>query len=79
MNENGKLVHYGTAPSDYSTDVLADKAVRFINKAREPFFLYYAPIAPHLPAIPAERDISTPLTLPTPRPDFDERDLSDKP
>jgi arylsulfatase A-like enzyme len=61
VNENGKLVHYGTAASDYSTDVLADKAVRFIKKAREPFFLYFAPIAPHLPAIPAERDISTPL------------------
>jgi N-acetylglucosamine-6-sulfatase len=79
VNENGKLVHYGTAASDYSTDVLADKAVRFVKNAREPFFLYFAPIAPHLPAIPAERDISTPLTLPRPRPDFDERDLSDKP
>jgi arylsulfatase A-like enzyme len=79
VNENGKLVHYGTAASDYSTDVLADKAVRFVEKAREPFFLYFAPIAPHLPAIPAERDISTPLTLPRTRPDFNERDLSDKP
>jgi N-acetylglucosamine-6-sulfatase len=79
VNENGKLVHYGTAASDYSTDVLADKAARFVEKAREPFFLYFAPIAPHLPAIPAERDISTPLTLPRPRPDFNERDLSDKP
>lgn len=79
LNENGKLVHFGTAISDYSTDVLAGKAIDFVRGAREPFFLYFAPIAPHLPAIPAPRDISTPLTLPTPRPDFNERDITDKP
>jgi N-acetylglucosamine-6-sulfatase len=79
LNENGDLVHYGAAASDYSTDVLASKAIDFVRRAKEPFFLYFAPIAPHLPAIPAERDISTPLTLTKPRPDFDERDLSDKP
>ncbi len=79
LNENGKLVHYGTAVSDYSTDVLAGKAIDFVQTAREPFFLYFTPIAPHLPAIPAARDISTALTLPTPRPDFNERDITDKP
>ena len=79
LNENGRLVHYGIAPSDYSTDVLARKAIRFIRHARKPFFLYFAPVAPHLPAIPAPRDISTPLVLSKPRPNFAERDLSDKP
>jgi N-acetylglucosamine-6-sulfatase len=79
LNENGRLVHHGAAISDYSTDVLAEKAIAFVRRAKAPFFLYFAPITPHLPAIPAERDISTPLTLSNPRPDFDERDLSDKP
>ena len=79
LNENGRLVHYGTAGSDYSTDVLARKAIDFVRRTKAPFFLYFAPIAPHLPALPAARDLTTPLTLPRPRPDFDERDLSDKP
>ena len=79
LNENGRLVHYGTAVADYSTDVLAAKAIGFVRRAKRPFFLYFAPIAPHLPALPAERDLSTPLTPPRARPNFDERDLSDKP
>jgi arylsulfatase A-like enzyme len=79
LNENGKLVHYGTKVSDYSTDVLARKARGFVASAREPFFLYFAPIAPHLPATPLPRDASTPLSLQRPRPNFNERDISDKP
>ena len=35
LNENGKLVHYGHSPSDYLTDVLADKGVGFINPRRQ--------------------------------------------
>jgi N-acetylglucosamine-6-sulfatase len=56
INDNGTLVHYGNKPSDYSTTVLAHKAVQFIQGARHPFFLYFAPVAPHLPAIPAPKD-----------------------
>jgi N-acetylglucosamine-6-sulfatase len=56
INDNGHLEHYGNKPSDYSTTVLTHKAVRFIHRARHPFFLYFAPVAPHLPAIPAKRD-----------------------
>ncbi len=56
INNNGRLEQYGNKPSDYSTTVLAHKAVRFIKHARHPFFLYFAPVAPHLPAIPAPRD-----------------------
>jgi N-acetylglucosamine-6-sulfatase len=39
----------------YTTDVLAAHAVRFVEEAPRPFFLYLAPSAPHLPARPAER------------------------
>jgi N-acetylglucosamine-6-sulfatase len=56
LNDNGHLEHYGNKPSDYSTDVLANKAVQFIQQARHPFFLYFAPVAPHLPAIPDKQD-----------------------
>jgi N-acetylglucosamine-6-sulfatase len=56
INDNGHLEHYGGKPSDYSTNVLAHKAVQFIQKARHPFFLYFAPVAPHLPAIPEKQD-----------------------
>jgi arylsulfatase A-like enzyme len=59
--------------------VLARKATSFIRNARGPFFLYFTPIAPHEPAIPAPRDLTTPVTLPRPRPNFDEVDISDKP
>lgn len=79
LNVNGRLEHHGVKVSDYSTDVLGRKAVAFVRKAKRPFFLYFAPITPHLPATPAPRDLSTPLVLPKPRPNFDERDLSDKP
>jgi arylsulfatase A-like enzyme len=79
LNVNGRLVRHGVDSSDYSTDVLAGKAIDFVRRARKPFFLYFAPVAPHLPALPADRDLGAPLTLPRPRPDFDERDLSDKP
>ena len=56
INDNGHLERYGNKPSDYSTTVLAHKAVQFIQKARHPFFLYFAPVAPHLPAIPDKQD-----------------------
>ncbi len=79
LNENGREVRYGVAASDYSTTVLGGKAARFVAQAREPFFLYFAPVAPHLPAIPAPKDLSAPVKLPKPRPDFNERDITDKP
>ena len=49
LNENGTLVHYGNAPQDYLTDVIAGKAVDFIRGAAgtgQPFFLYWASYAP---------------------------------
>jgi arylsulfatase A-like enzyme len=80
LNENGVPVRYGSSPRDYSTTVLTGKALDFLRTARRPFFLYFAPIAPHLPATPAPRDESAlPDPSPLERPSFDERDVSDKP
>ncbi|MFN8233510.1 MAG: sulfatase [Actinomycetota bacterium] len=83
QDEQGRRsVHYGSAPTDYSTDVLADDAVSFLRSvdADDPLFLYYAPFAPHAAIVPAPRDVGTwedhRQTLP---PSFDEADVSDKP
>ena len=76
LNENGRLVHYGNKPTDYSTTVLTQKAVAFLRHAHKPFFLYFAPVAPHLPAIPAPQDIGKLDNLPhsgTPRQRVDHR------
>lgn len=80
LNENGRRVDYGRWPSDYSTSVLTRKALGFIRSARRPFFLYFAPVAPHLPAIPAPQDRGSIGDLPPLRsPAFDEADIADKP
>lgn len=50
VNENGSVVHYGSADADYQTDVLAGLAVDFVRRAAggpQPFFLVVAPLAPH--------------------------------
>jgi N-acetylglucosamine-6-sulfatase len=49
INDNGSLVTYGEAATDYQTDVLADRAVETINQAapNHPFFLSIAPAPPH--------------------------------
>jgi arylsulfatase A-like enzyme len=61
INDNGDLVKYGDAPSEYQTDVLANRAVQFINEREsadaKPFFLYINPLAPHT------EDSSPPCTL----------------
>jgi arylsulfatase A-like enzyme len=80
INNNGHLVHYGNKPSDYSTDVLAHKAVQFIQGARHPFFLYFAPVAPHLPAIPAKRDQGKLENIaPIHSPAFNQRNIGKEP
>jgi N-acetylglucosamine-6-sulfatase len=82
LNTGGGLTSYGSAPTDYSTNVLRRYAVRFLRSTRpdRPLFLYFAPFAPHGPATPAPRDVSirTPLR-PFSRPDFNESDMRDKP
>ena len=82
LDTSGSLTSYGSAPSDYSTDVLRRYAVRFLRStpADRPLFLYFAPYAPHGPSTPAPRDAFLPSPLaPFSRPDFNESDVSDKP
>jgi arylsulfatase A-like enzyme len=50
-SDNGTVV----AGTDYSTDELAARAVAFLESAEEPFFLEWAPFAPHNPHTPAAR------------------------
>ena len=81
-DEDGTLVRYGSDPADYSTDVLARKAVDFIATAPtdQPFFLFAAPKAGHDPYTPAPRHVDAFAGMqPTRRPDFNEADVSDKP
>ena len=50
INENGRILSFGHSPGDYSTDVLKDRAVRFIAEqsgSEQPFFLFIAPKASH--------------------------------
>jgi arylsulfatase A-like enzyme len=55
---NGRSWRYGSAPQDYITRVLSNKAKGFVHTlSDQPFFLYYATTAPHAPAIPDPRDV----------------------
>jgi arylsulfatase A-like enzyme len=68
-------------PTGYSTDLLADYAVEFIeeNASRE-FFLLLSFWAPHVPLVAAERHEGTMAgRAPEPPPSYGEQDLSDKP
>lgn len=83
LNENGRLVHYGSKPEDYLTDVLANKGVDFITRSRgsaQPFFIEIATFAPHGPFVPAPRHAGKFPELRAPRPpSFNEADVRDKP
>src|SRR6185436_11417584 len=76
-------VTYGNAESDYLTDVMREKAKTFISDSvalGQPFFLYLAFKAPHLPQIPAPRHdgMFDGISLWRP-PSYNEADVSDKP
>jgi arylsulfatase A-like enzyme len=80
LNVDGVIEHHGELPEDYSTDLLADAAVRFVRSTENPFFLFLTPPAPHYPAIPAPRDVAAASDLESWRPaSFNEPDVSDKP
>lgn len=90
LNENGSVVQYGSAPSHYLTDVLTERAVRFIEQAEgndeQPFFLVFSSNAPHSGVAqngaptPAPRHVGAFSHLSAPRPpSFNEADVSDKP
>lgn len=73
---------FGSRTADYSTDVLADRAVRFLKSTPtdQPFFLYFTPFAPHDPFTPAPRykDSWKPQQV-YDNPAVNEADMSDKP
>src|SRR3989344_6521810 len=80
LYENGVTNHFGSTAADYSTDVLRDRAVRFIQNAKEPFFLWFTPFAPHAKPIAAPRHVGTCDSLAIPKtPATNEMDVSDKP
>jgi arylsulfatase A-like enzyme len=87
LNTNGSLAWYGLdaaqqpIPAEYSTDLLRDRALALVDRwAARPFFIEYAPFAPHTPAIPADRHAGTFALLPPARPpSYLEADVTDKP
>lgn len=82
MSVDGEPETFGAAPEDYSTDVLAGMAERFIDEtsSSEPLFLYLAPSAPHQPQLLPPRDAAAkPRTTFRPGPNIREPDVSDKP
>lgn len=64
LDDQGVAVSHGSSPEDYSTTVLGNDAVQFVQStpAGQPFFLYFAPYGPHAPFTPAPGDTSS---LPT--------------
>lgn len=78
-----QIVQYGSDPEDYLTDVMREKAKTFISDAvaaGDPFFLYLAFKAPHLPQIPAPRHDGMFQGISAWRPpSYNEADVSDKP
>ena len=82
LYENGTLNSYGSTAQEYSTDVFYNRAISFLNttSSDQPFFLYFAPQAPHQNFTPAPRHAGLYSTLPIfYGPNFNEADVSDKP
>ncbi|MFD7028623.1 sulfatase [Streptomyces sp. NPDC059917] len=66
----------------YTTDIIRDKALAFLDKAAtdpRPWFAYVAPFAAHEPNTPAPRYADTPVPAWNGRPSVPEDDRSDKP
>lgn len=84
LNDNGQMKNFGAKPADYSTDVLADRTIQFINQSKrekKPFLAYYAPYGPHAPMTPAERHKTKErqYNASVKPANFNEFDVSDKP
>jgi N-acetylglucosamine-6-sulfatase len=70
LNENGKLIRYGSAVGDYQADIYTTKAVDAVKRLApraEPFFLSVAYLAPHS-GMPREADDPSNLATPAPAP-----------
>jgi arylsulfatase A-like enzyme len=82
LTRNGVLRQHGDEPENYATDVLARRAVELIEATppETPLFLYFAPFAPHPPAVAAPRHQDAGVELPPyDPPSYNEDDLADKP
>ncbi|MGE5227708.1 MAG: sulfatase [Planctomycetaceae bacterium] len=82
LSNDGARTSYGSTAEDYSTDVLAQLATRFVSStpAGQPLFLFFTPYAPHVPARPAPRDAQAfPDFVGIRPPNLNEADVSDKP
>ncbi|MGI9252643.1 MAG: sulfatase family protein [Thermomicrobiales bacterium] len=80
LNENGITQKY--AGNAYSTDVLADHAVAFIEEtpAEQPFLLFFTPKAPKGPATPSAKYVTAfPDAQARRTPAWNETDITDKP
>ena len=68
LNQNGRVVQYGSGAGDYLTDVVARLGEDFIRKSGDkPYFIEIATFAPHGPYIPAPRDADKFPNLKAPR------------
>jgi len=83
-SDQGKRHHFGSRPRDYSTNVFGREAGRFLHSpgiqdGTHPFFLYYAPYAPHGPVTPAPKfsDVRAPIRFESRA--YNERHVADKP
>lgn len=84
MWSNGRKRRYGAGPANYSTDVIARKAVASIARTprHQKVFAWIAPYAAHSPNVPARRHRSSPRCEDLPRwkpPGYMEKWVSDKP
>lgn len=80
VNDDGALRTYGTEESDYVMDAMTDEAEAFIRGSEDPFFLFFTPKAPHLPATPAARHADAFPDLEAFRPpSWNEAGVKDKP
>ncbi|MBI1747621.1 MAG: sulfatase [Acidobacteria bacterium] len=83
MNENGKIVSYGSAPEDYLQDVIRGKATDFIRRTANegrPFMMWMTTYSPHQPATFAPRHADRFPNARAPRPPtFNQPDVSHMP
>lgn len=79
LNVNGTWSKH----TGYITYLFKDEVIKFLGEAtnqRKPFFLLFAPNAPHAPFTPAKEDTALYQDLPPYRPEsYNEEDISDKP
>jgi len=86
LNVDGQLVTYGSAPADYSTDVLGERLRDWLDPTdgdgrdpNQPFFAYLAAFSPHLPSAASHTYGDDARFAHASMPTRGEQDVSDKP